>query len=119
MGDRGDTAVGADHPELIEIDCLRGLAITLVLATHTLGTVYWLAPAPTEVPFWQVFGYAGRTGVTLFFVLSAFLLSRPFLARVHDGRPLGVRRYAIRRVLRIMPLYAASVVVAVVVTSGR
>jgi peptidoglycan/LPS O-acetylase OafA/YrhL len=47
-----------------------------------------------------------NVGVPIFFVVSGFLLYRPFVARRVEGRPRApVRRYAIRRVLRIVPAY--------------
>ncbi|MDX6570153.1 MAG: hypothetical protein QOH15_2731 [Gaiellales bacterium] len=47
-------------------------------------------------------------GVTLFFVLSGFLLWRPFASAVAGGRELpSLRRYARNRVLRILPAYWA------------
>ena len=47
-----------------------------------------------------------RAGVTLFFVLSGFLLYRPFAASVlrRTARP-SLRRYAVNRALRILPAY--------------
>jgi peptidoglycan/LPS O-acetylase OafA/YrhL len=56
---------------------------------------------------------AGHTDVTLFFVLSAFLLSRPFLEEGRSGRRVQLPNFYRRRALRIMPLYATAVVVSV------
>jgi peptidoglycan/LPS O-acetylase OafA/YrhL len=48
----------------------------------------------------------GTAGVTVFFVLSGFLLYRPFLAADVDGlRAVHTRDYLRRRVLRIVPAY--------------
>ncbi|MEA2495606.1 MAG: hypothetical protein QOJ29_3517, partial [Thermoleophilaceae bacterium] len=45
-------------------------------------------------------------GVTVFFVISGFLLYRPFVAaRIEGRRAPRVRDYARRRVLRIFPAY--------------
>ena len=45
-------------------------------------------------------------GVTLFFVLSGFLLFRPFVSAVTRGSPLPkFRRYFANRALRILPAY--------------
>ena len=45
-------------------------------------------------------------GVALFFLLSGFLLYRPFVAaRLEGGRGPSVRDYTRRRVLRIVPAY--------------
>jgi peptidoglycan/LPS O-acetylase OafA/YrhL len=51
----------------------------------------------------------------VFFVLSGYLLSRPFVAAfVHDQQRPGLRRYVRNRVLRIVPAYWAALTVIVV-----
>ncbi len=55
-------------------------------------------------------------GVAIFFVLSGFLLSRPYLARAAAGRPHpSTRHYYWKRFVRIFPVYAVTVVIALVV----
>ncbi len=55
-------------------------------------------------------------GVTLFFILSGFLLSRPFLLAIARGEPHpSWRHYLWKRALRILPLYWLVVVVAFLV----
>jgi peptidoglycan/LPS O-acetylase OafA/YrhL len=78
---------------------LRGLAVSIVLLSH-LGNMNIL------VFFGFSFSGIGKYGVYLFFVLSAYLLSQPFFSAktVLDGPFL--RTYAIRRFLRVYPLYA-------------
>jgi peptidoglycan/LPS O-acetylase OafA/YrhL len=52
------------------------------------------------------------SGVAVFFVLSAFLLYRPFVrARLDGNAPPRVRAYARRRALRILPAYWVCVLV--------
>ena len=52
-------------------------------------------------------------GVALFFVLSGFLLSYPYLARTRLGLPApSTGRYLWKRLLRIYPVYLLTVVVA-------
>jgi peptidoglycan/LPS O-acetylase OafA/YrhL len=53
-----------------------------------------------------------KFGVTVFFVVSGFLLYRPFVAaRLGHARPLRIGGYAKRRVLRILPAYLLAVTV--------
>src|SRR5882724_2528653 len=48
----------------------------------------------------------GYSGVHLFFVLSGYLISRPFWARLVNGQPLpSWRKYGARRFVRIYPTY--------------
>ncbi len=55
----------------------------------------------------------GRFAVACFFTLSGFLLGRPFLRAIVDGRALpSWRRFARDRFLRIYPLYAFATIVS-------
>src|SRR4051794_11602732 len=89
------------NPRFPLVDSLRAIAALSVLVTHTA----FLSGA-------NAFGWYGAytarldVGVTVFFVISGFLLYRPFVAARLDGRPgPRVRDYARRRVLRIFPAY--------------
>ncbi len=96
-----------------ELESLRGWAILLVLAVHYCGMLRnGNLAVPPDKPFWLKIAAAGGTGVTLFFVLSAFLLSRPLLG----GEPIDVARFYRARVLRIIPLYYVNVLVALFAT---
>jgi peptidoglycan/LPS O-acetylase OafA/YrhL len=58
-------------------------------------------------------------GVAVFFVISGFLLYRPFVAARLEGRPRpAVLRYARRRVLRILPAYWLALTVYGLVAPG-
>jgi peptidoglycan/LPS O-acetylase OafA/YrhL len=98
---------------LPELESLRGWAILLVVLFHADGAVTGNSRIGTTVSPLLAFITAGHTGVTLFFILSAFLLARPFLEEARGGRHVDRRNFFRRRVLRIMPLYAAAVVAAV------
>ena len=107
---------GAYVPEL---ESLRGIAILLVFVFHADALLG--APFRSRGQFWpalpMAFLWMGHTGVTLFFVLSAFLLSRPFLAEAYGGRHVSRREFYRRRALRILPLFYVAVLVATVATS--
>ena len=60
---------------------------------------------------------AGHTAVTLFFVLSAFLLALPFLAETDGRRRTSVSDYLQRRALRILPLYWTAVCLGTVLSA--
>jgi peptidoglycan/LPS O-acetylase OafA/YrhL len=82
--------VGRRIPHDNFLDGLRGLAILIVVAAH--GPVI-----PLEMPL------LGQSGVFLFFVLSAFLLSRQLYTTGLNAAALT--RYFVARVFRIYPLF--------------
>jgi len=81
------------------LDGLRAVAVLLVLWAHVnphvAGYPQWLK----ALRAWD----AGAQGVDLFFVLSGFLITRILLAEQQLGLP--VRRFMLRRLLRIFPIY--------------
>ena len=100
------------------IEGLRALAAGSILVFH----VWDSGSSRTHGADGLAFGPLGpalsslRAGVTLFFVLSGFLLFRPFVAAIVQGRTLpSIRSYFRNRALRILPLYWAifAIVVAV------
>lgn len=101
-----------------ELEALRGVAIVLVYAFHVEGMLWIFAPDPTPT-FVTAYLYGGNSGVGLFFVLSAFLLSMPFLVEAAGGPRANRRRYFERRALRILPLYYVVVLLAAAFTSAH
>jgi len=94
---------------------IRAVAALLVVATHA---AYTTGKYPQ--------GYLGliysrmEIGVPIFFVLSGFLLFRPWvLAAASGGAAPSVRRYAWHRGRRIMPAYVVTVLVAYLVYHFR
>ncbi|MCW2991652.1 MAG: acyltransferase, partial [Solirubrobacterales bacterium] len=78
------------------------VAAMMVLTFH----VVLLTPRIGFGPFGRVVETFGSLGVELFFVISGFLLYRPFAASRSEGRPPpDLRRYVRRRALRIVPAY--------------
>ena len=96
--------------QIAAFDGLRGLAALIVVLSHTSNSGFYLLPGAD-------FGGIGKSGVFLFFVLSAFLLTRPLLGVGWGAlRPAQLGVFALRRVLRIYPLYALYLLAAVVTT---
>jgi peptidoglycan/LPS O-acetylase OafA/YrhL len=91
------------------LDGLRGLAALTVFLFH--GWLYTM-PAPDASHRSSLADYAAhemRLGLVAFFVLSGFLLSRPWFAAALGGRrPPSVRRYLRSRAARIAPAYYAA-----------
>jgi peptidoglycan/LPS O-acetylase OafA/YrhL len=96
------------------IEALRALAALAVLVCHVFVLTRGLY-GPSYVHRAIVVG-GGTLGVYLFFVLTGFLLYRPFArAAFADGPAIDVKGYAINRALRILPLYYAVLLVVVLV----
>jgi peptidoglycan/LPS O-acetylase OafA/YrhL len=102
-----------------ELEALRGLAILLVFAYHATSMVLGGDHPGQRVSLPAAYVRAGHTGVTLFFVLSAFLLSRPFLAEARGEGRVGRRAFFERRARRIVPLYWVAVLVGVLASASR
>jgi peptidoglycan/LPS O-acetylase OafA/YrhL len=106
---------------LPQLEALRGWAILLVVAFHALGFIDGAASEnglSADSPFWLRIVGAGNTGVTLFFVLSGFLLAQPFIQAIRSGEKVSIGRFYSARLLRIVPLYYAVVLVAWLVSSN-
>ena len=89
------------HPRFPLVDSLRAIAALSVLVYHT-----GYATSAIRQPVYGAFIERLNVGVTLFFVISGFLLYRPFVAARLLGAPSSrLRDYARRRLLRIVPAY--------------
>ncbi len=108
MSDSSPRPIGA-APHLAGFDGLRAIAVVAVAVYHFIHLVP-VFPTSNGHPF--AIGAQLRVGVWIFFVLSGFLLYRPY-AMAHAGqRPEpNLARYARSRVLRIWPAYAVAVLV--------
>ena len=100
---------GLHHiPRLGVLDGLRGLAVLLVVWYH-LWEISWLSP-----PWWLVFIPAtGFIGVHLFFFLSGFVISYPFVRAMILGNPQPTwAHFAWRRFIKIVPSYLLAIAAA-------
>lgn len=90
------------NPRFALFDSLRGLAALAILAFHVASFTGALANGLAG----DALAVLGPRSLTLFFVISGFLLYRPYVSARVRGRsspPLG--RYLRRRALRILPAY--------------
>jgi peptidoglycan/LPS O-acetylase OafA/YrhL len=99
-----------NHEAFPALDGLRALAVTGVVVTHA---AYWTGHYEHGVGS----SVLARLdiGVAVFFVLSGFLLARPWLTAAASGAPgPSVVVYSWRRVMRILPAYYLTVILAFV-----
>jgi peptidoglycan/LPS O-acetylase OafA/YrhL len=96
-------------PQFPVLDSLRAVGALAVLTTHTA----FQAGAYTGNGVWGTLLSRLDVGVAIFFVLSGFLLSRPHIARAAvSAPPPAAGRYYWKRFVRIYPVYAVTVVIA-------
>src|SRR5689334_4910197 len=74
------------------LDGLRAVAVFLVVCGHA---------------GYPVAGIPGDLGVSLFFVLSGFLITRLLVREENDTGTVSLRNFYLRRTLRIFPAYYA------------
>jgi peptidoglycan/LPS O-acetylase OafA/YrhL len=108
------TPIGIGQPAsyLPRLESLRGIAILLVFLHHAEGLVDPSDGLPTNPTLLGAFVASGHTGVTLFFILSAFLLSPPFIRAASATQAVSTAKFFERRALRILPLYWVTVIVS-------
>jgi peptidoglycan/LPS O-acetylase OafA/YrhL len=99
------------------LDGIRAIACLSVVMFHinliTTNDIALWVPKSTPSLF-SALAFSGDTGVTLFFVLSGFLLFLPYAkSLLFDGTWPSVRQFYVRRILRILPVYYLSLIIMV------
>ncbi len=98
------------NPRFPLLDGMRAIAVLAVVAVHVgvAGGIGGSIPARLVLHL--------NIGVTIFFLISGFLLYRPFIAhRTGGARAPRATRYARRRLLRILPAYWLVLTIVVIV----
>jgi peptidoglycan/LPS O-acetylase OafA/YrhL len=110
---RRTTSSGAYLPE---VDCLRFIAILLVLIVHVAmyaAITYQgrFIADPLHSPLFSFIEHFGDGGVELFFAISGFILAVPFAAAYMGcaSRP-SLKSYYVRRLTRLEPPYVVAMV---------
>ena len=91
---------------ITQLDALRGLAALVVVFHHARNMLSQSAPPAYLLPI-----FSGRKSVTLFFVLSGYVLALPYW----EGRQQGYAKYLVRRICRIYVPYVGALVLALLV----
>lgn len=89
------------HPRFPLLDSLRAIAVLCVLLSHTSAL-----SGSNEGTWYGPFTIRLNVGVTIFFLISGFLIYRPFVNSRLNGAPATpLARFFERRFLRIFPAY--------------
>jgi peptidoglycan/LPS O-acetylase OafA/YrhL len=88
------------------LDGLRAISIALVLFGHLAGA---------GLPFF--FGGGASLGVTVFFVISGYLITGLLVGEYERTGRISLRRFYVRRTLRIFPAFYVFVLVVVVMNA--
>ena len=98
---------------LPSLDGLRALSIVLVIVGHASSTVKILSPRASVV---LGFVGAGRIGVSIFFVISGFLITTLLLREYTFTGGISLKDFYLRRAFRIFPAFYAYWAVALGLT---
>jgi len=109
---------GDPLPKIIpSLDGLRCISIIIVLASHIQETA-------GMSPFWVNFFYylsfgklSGAVGVQFFFIISGFLITYLLIREYLQTGTISFKKFYIRRVLRIFPIYYLYLLILAVLTA--
>jgi peptidoglycan/LPS O-acetylase OafA/YrhL len=96
------TPINVHQTRVLELDGIRGIAISAVFLFHLGGFIHEHVKTQIGQFVLHAFGL-GWVGVDLFFVLSGFLITSILIETKEE--PGYFRNFYARRVLRIFPLY--------------
>lgn len=100
----------AETRDVAALDGVRAIAAIMVVALH-MGEIVGVPWSINGQPFLTTGVVFGRMGVDLFFVLSGFLLFRPYARALLFDQPWpAARTFYLRRVFRIWPGYYITLV---------
>jgi len=90
---------------------LRFIAAFLVIIHHIeqFKSICKIENYWGKIPFINIIG---KLGVVLFFVLSGFLITYLLLAEEHSFKKISIKKFYMRRVIRIWPLYFLIILLA-------
>ena len=111
--------VQAGETRSARVESLRALAALGVLESHAFGYSQGWAPEAIYGTYTDRLLLMPGSGVVLFFALTGYLLFLPFARRWWgSGAAVDIGRYALNRVLRIVPLYLFAVALLLILTEG-
>ena len=114
--EQGHTKPDTNH-RIEFLDSARGLAAMSVMIFHVILMFNWkVMTLPPKIFILLKVIFNGSDAVSFFFVLSGFVLTAS-IVKLQDN--FDYPNYIVRRVFRIYPLYAASVITAFIISGGN
>ena len=95
-----------DRGQIPGLDGLRAIAVMMVLMAHGHQTVGF-----PDSPLLKHLFLQGAIGVDIFFILSGFLITTLLARELERDGHVQLKRFYLRRLLRIMPAYICLLVV--------
>jgi peptidoglycan/LPS O-acetylase OafA/YrhL len=83
------------------LDGLRAISILLVIASHT----HWALTGALSRSAWVNWRYYGVLGVSVFFVISGYLITKLLLKELDATGSIGLKHFYVRRAFRIFPAF--------------
>ena len=104
-----------DKKRLPSLDGLRAISAAMVVLGHAGKALH----VGRDLPFGAgVIDVWGPVGVTVFFVISGFLITRLLLEERNNTGTINLRAFYMRRTFRILPAYWAYLAVVAVLASA-
>ena len=101
--------------KLFHLQALRGLAASLVVFAHSADILNQYGQIPES--------YAGRLAISGYFGIATFFIISGFIIYKTSAKSFGDRQataaFAIKRVIRIFPVYWLAIIIFLAVTSHR
>ena len=104
-GIRSSRVSATDRARIPSLDGLRAVSISMVLLSHGLSSM----PGDWSHRWPRLLGFIanGNRGVSVFFVISGFLITTLLLQEYDKSGSIGLRNFYIRRFFRIVPPFYA------------
>lgn len=93
------------------LDALRAIAAIMVIVNH-IEQIKSGNRLPSLMDYAFFANAGGRNAVILFFVLSGFLITYNLLNERKNSKPISVKRFYLKRILRIWPLYYLTLILS-------
>lgn len=92
---------------------IRAIAALIVIFYHVNATMWFYGSTP--VHYFEKRDEMSRHAVVLFFVLSGYLITYLLIKEKERFGTIAIRKFYVRRILRIWPLFYAALILAVLV----